>query len=521
MSILALLSLAFLWFLVFNQLRFEWTVNPLYHYGWAIPALAAYLFYERWRARPVPSAPRGLPWTHLLPIAGLLAYFPIRLIQEANPDWILINWALAGLAVSITLYYIYLWGGLRWLVFFAFPVLFVFTGVPWPVGFENWVLQGLMRANAAITAETLTLCGLPALAQGNIIFIGNELVNVDEACSGIRSLQTAFMMSLFFGEFYRLGLLGRLGLVAASFALAFLLNLGRTMALTVVGGTQGLDALDRWHDPLGNAVLVLCLAGLWLTALLFQKFSRSPKQSSVAAESSAKSNPAPTDPATLGTVPAPFGIPAYLSITAIVLLLLAEGLNEAWYRSREADLIQAPDWTIDWPRDAERFTLHEFSETTQVILKYNEGKSATWRADDSTEWSMYYLRWFPGRASKNLAGAHSPDICLPAVGLQMIAELDAAWVEVDGYSLPFRLYLFENAGRPLYVFHSLIEDRYREVQDLVSLRPLSREARLAAVATGQRNQGQRVLGISISGPFNEEEAWESLRRGLRPIIAVN
>jgi hypothetical protein len=52
------LAIAALWLAVFNHLRLEWTVNPLYTYGWAIPALAGYLFWERWGSRPQPK-PKG------------------------------------------------------------------------------------------------------------------------------------------------------------------------------------------------------------------------------------------------------------------------------------------------------------------------------------------------------------------------------------------------------------------------------------------------------------------------------
>src|SRR3954462_6861676 len=43
--------------LIFNQQRLEWTVNAVYSYGWAVPALALFLFWERWRRRPVVERP--------------------------------------------------------------------------------------------------------------------------------------------------------------------------------------------------------------------------------------------------------------------------------------------------------------------------------------------------------------------------------------------------------------------------------------------------------------------------------
>src|SRR4051812_8928468 len=79
------------WLLVFNQQRLEWSVNPTYGYGWAVPLLAGYLFYERWRSRPTAAEPvTGKLWV-LLPALLLMAYLPVRVVQEANPDWVKIN----------------------------------------------------------------------------------------------------------------------------------------------------------------------------------------------------------------------------------------------------------------------------------------------------------------------------------------------------------------------------------------------------------------------------------------------
>src|SRR5436190_18591592 len=120
---------------------------------------------------------------------------------------------------------------------------------------ETSLIQHLMKGNAAICAEILTAFGMPAIAEGNLIQVANHMVNVEEACSGIRSLQTAFMMSLFLGEFHRLSVLRRIGLMVASFVVAFVVSLLRTLLLTYLTG-QG--TADKWHDTVGNVSMVLC-----------------------------------------------------------------------------------------------------------------------------------------------------------------------------------------------------------------------------------------------------------------------
>lgn len=513
-----------LWFVAFRQLSLEWSVNTLYAYGWSIPVLAGYLAWERWPHRP-PVQPGRIPaWLWVLPAAAVLAYVPLRLIAEANPDWLLLNWAMTSLAVGLTLLGLFRAGGWAWVRHFGFPVLFTFTAVAWPVSIENFILQNLMSSNAAVTADLLTLCGLPAMAMGNVIAIGEHTVGVEEACSGIRSLQTAFMMSLFMGEYFRLSPGRRLALVASSFGLAYILNLARTIVLTYVGGTDGPAALEAWHDPLGYAVLGLCLAGLIGLGFWMEKRGQAQAagESADAAEGTVvkrgKSRPVfvPNRPA---GEPAPGVLPLAWSAALLLILVGAEVGTVQWFRAREQALPPAVDWSIAFPESAKKFTRYPFAERTRTILKFNEGDSATWFAPNGDFWTTYYLRWLPGRVAQNLAGAHTPDICLPASGLRLLTTEGTTVVEVRGLKLPFRRYIFDSGGQRMYVFHCILDDRPGSAEEaLVAAEPLSRESRLRNTWQGRRNLGQRVVGISVSGPASLAAAERTLQTQLLSLI---
>src|SRR4029078_10432291 len=104
---------------------------------------------------------------------------------------------------------------------FAFPILFFFVAVPWPSQIEQPLIQGLMRADAAINVEILNLIGMPAVQMGNLIEVGSGVVGIDEACTGIRSLQATLMVALFLGEFYDLSSIRRIILVLVGLGIAF------------------------------------------------------------------------------------------------------------------------------------------------------------------------------------------------------------------------------------------------------------------------------------------------------------
>jgi exosortase len=181
-----------LWLEVINQLKAEWSLNPQYGYGWSVPFLALYLFWRRWPHRPAPaSARRKLPGQLSPATAAAICAFlflPLRFVAEANPDSRLISWALALVAISLTLRFLFLMGGWPGLRHFAFPVVFFLVALPWPTRLEQLIVQNLMRAVTGINVAMLNTVGIPALQLGNVIEVGAGLIGIEEACSGVRSV---------------------------------------------------------------------------------------------------------------------------------------------------------------------------------------------------------------------------------------------------------------------------------------------------------------------------------------------
>ncbi|MBI3849432.1 MAG: exosortase/archaeosortase family protein [Verrucomicrobia bacterium] len=297
--------LAALWGPVIYLLGAQWTFFGQYNYGWAVPVLCIYLAWERWQtgkrraqsAEPGAVEPGnierstfniqhstsnvqkvgerkadlnsqlstlnfGSPTVWLLFVGGVLLW-ATRILQEANPVWRAASYGLAMEAVAVTLLLLYLTGGASRVKQFAFPIVFFLVAVPWPTPVESAVIQNLTRLNSAAVVELLNGFGVPALARGNVIEVSTGMVGIDEACSGIRSVQATLMVSLFFGEFYRLRVAPRLMMVVGGLVSAMLFNLARMFLLTWVASRDGTQAIEKWHDPAGVTILVACFLFLW------------------------------------------------------------------------------------------------------------------------------------------------------------------------------------------------------------------------------------------------------------------
>ena len=497
-----------------QQQSVEWSVNEQYGYGWAVPLLCGFLFWRRWQSRsmvPAPNHASGTLVSYPVPVLAvlvLLFFVFTRWIGEANPDWRLVSWALALEVIAGSMVFLYVIGGVSWVKHFAFPILFFLIAVPWPTLVEQPVIQLLTRGIVAATVELLNAFGMAALPRGNIIETAGGLVDVDEACSGVRSLQAALMLSLFFGELHRFTLSKRVALCGISFALACLFNLARTAVLSLIAAQQGSAAVQRWHDIAGTSILVGCFAGVWGAAMWLGRNNKAVEQEPSGA-------PGQGGALQIQGFRRLSAFQPWLVVFAIALVT-GEGAVQLWYGTGKPG--SSIHWNPQFPRTNPTFQIIELSPAIRNTLRFNEGESAAWRNNDKTAWQMIYLRWKPGRVAAHLARNHTPEVCLPATGknLREISEMQP--IHVENLALPFRCYITEQNGRPLFVFYSLWEEGASEQR--VTTEFLTARTRWEAVMQRRRNPGQRVLQIVISGPGNFAEAEASLRQELPRLVHI-
>jgi exosortase len=509
------LSLCFLWFRLIADLRLEWMTDPQYSYGLIVPMLCLGLMLRRRTAfnemggQPPDARAAGLGTYCLIAFFASL-YLPIRLIEAATPEWRFIQWALGIVTIALTLGVIRVGAGPGWLRQLTFPIFFFLVAIPWPTLIETPVIQGLTRVSATVVMELLYLCGIPALIHGNLIEVSTGILGIEEACSGIRSFQTSLMTCLFFGEFYRLRPAWRWLLIPIGLGLALAFNIGRMFFLTAIAAKKGVEAISRYHDPAGVSSAIFCTLALWLLAHVLSR-----RQNRALIFSPA------TPPLTDATA-AKVGFRATgfrrLAVCLLVWLIIVEAGVQSWYRYREANLKPTPAWTMNFPTDNPSVKILPIDEATRNLLRYDEGRQATWTDDDGTFWQAFYFNWLPGRVAGYLAKRHTPEICLPAMGLKLVAGPQLNIVNFHGVDLPIRSYVFADENNSIQVFHCRWEagaDREAYVQNESARYNLVR-----AVWAGRGVSGQKVFEVIISGINNRQQAWQELTNQLDRLIVV-
>lgn len=480
-----------LWYLLTAHLSLHWATNPQYSFGWFGPALGGYLFCIRWFSRPPTGSASSRRAKCVFWVAGI-AFLPTWLVEQANPDWRLVSWLLTMEIVILSLCAIYFSGGKAWLRHFVFSICFIFAVVPWPSEAEVFITQGLMQAAASITVTALSLFNIPALQNGNVIEVRTGTLGIDEACSGIRSLQATLMVSLFLGELYRTSGRRRVVLVLSGILLAFLCNVGRTFLLCWVAAQNGVESVSKWHDPAGVTILAICFCALWGLAHLLPGALRGLQPSS-------RSAPMPL-PRTLV-----IGLASWLVFTLVG--------TELWYRSHETG--ETRQWSFRWPVMKDHFSDVAISEALG-----DARRGASWMESDGSSWIAYFFKWAPGPPTTRIfARMHRPEICLPAVGYKLRVDRGTIAIRAKELIIPFHSMDFDYEGRQVYVFYCLWQDRRKAgEQPRIPERWDHRIIGLESVLFGERNLGQQSLEIVISGYATPEEAEGALRRELETLI---
>lgn len=566
-----LVFFAALWFVLCRHLSGEWSVNEQYNYGWFVPFFALFLFWLRWEDRPERET-RGQRTKArsqsdefrisavAVAIGCLLSLLPLRLFEIGSPDWRPLGWVHAAVVATLTLLYIWCRGGATWLRHFAFPIGFFFVAVPWVTPIEAPVIQGLMRVIAALASETANLFGIPAQLQGNLIRVSTGLVGVNEACSGVRSLQTALMIGLLLGELKRLSISRRIALLFAAAAIAFAGNYARAFFLVSIAATQNVSVIDRWHDFAGYSIVAAVFVGsLGLAAWLGRgpASAKPPMQSrfgvpwATAWQAEVRDQKIQEGRGRFESQISNLESPRFsFVIWALVWLVAVEVGSISWYRAHERNLVASIRWTVHWPESAPDFHPLNLDEEVRRTLRFDEGEAASWNCpavepvetvDHVTSAPItcfaYFFRWKPGRNSALLGNLHRPDVCLPAIGWEQVADNGVRQYSVTAsFILPFRHFEFRHgtkqdpAQQVAHAFYCLWEDRAPAGTVVASSLPQmttspstwTRGERLRAVLEGRRHLGQQVMEVILRtrGLIDQNEAQASFAALLPKLIVV-
>jgi exosortase len=514
LSVWLLVVLLGYWGVLVYWLGGVWSVLAEYSYGWVVPMLCGMLLWDRWRTCPPPqplARRQRLVW---LLVVVALSFSVWRVFLEITPFWRFAMWCFAGTGVLITLLVLLWSGGFGWVRHFGFSLLFFFVAIPWPERIEWSVIGALTELNASITVELLSFVDIVAVRIGNLILIERGMVGVEEACSGIRSFQSTLMVALFLGELFRFNLWRRLVFMVAGALLAFAFNILRTFFLVWRCSVDGVESVERYHDPAGMTILAGCLVGLaWLAWRLNRGQAK------------------PTTSARTSTTGITFGAPEAMVVLLAALLVVPHFVASYWFARHEVGRTKAVDWRLLDYRDLASVSPVPIKKAIASVLCFDEGTGWRWEDGAGNRWQAFLFEWEASRSLHRRIAAgvsavrHLPEHCFVSAGMQMRQKLGLKLYLVNGVPMTFNAYEFIDRGQSVFVFSSIWESSVMPAAEspTFSAHPSTLgavRASLEKVRAGERGVtgDVRVFKLGVWGPRTIGEAEVAFQQQLNQLV---
>jgi exosortase len=254
-KLLSLLCLSFFiaYYPVWRDLISVWANNANYSHGFAVVPLSLFII---WRQRSelanaagaAPGQRKGLLFATFALVIYLLA-----LVGGIK--------TLASLSMIIFIAgaILYIWG-YQVLRIMVFPLILLALMIPVPsqlLAAMTIPLQLLVTEIAGMLAGSI---GIPIYIQGNLIHLPNQIFEVVEACSGLRSIMTLITLGTFMGYFTLNTNWQRILLIASSLPIAIVVNSTRVLAMVVFSFYFNIDLLEgKPHTFFGMGIFLIAL----------------------------------------------------------------------------------------------------------------------------------------------------------------------------------------------------------------------------------------------------------------------
>src|SRR5688572_5323581 len=240
----------------------QWAADADYSHGFFVAPLAAFFVWERRnRLAALPIRP------HLAGVALLTLSLCVFIAGRYGSELFLTRASMIGVVAGLVLF-LAGWAHLKAL---AFPIAFLLLMIPLPAIVFNQVAFPLQMLASQLGEVVISASGVPVLREGNVLLLPGRALEVAEACSGIRSLMSLFMLAVVLGYFteHRSG--PRIAIAIAAVPIAVIADAARVAGTGLASYWISPAAAEGFfHSFSGWLMFVVALAGLLLVHRMFE-----------------------------------------------------------------------------------------------------------------------------------------------------------------------------------------------------------------------------------------------------------
>jgi exosortase len=147
--------------------------------------------------------------------------------------------------------------------------------IPLPALVYNTIAFPLQLIAADVATDTLHLLHIPVYREGNIISLSFGMLEVTEACSGIRSLFSLMALAVAFGELTQHTGMKKLFIALSAIPITVIANAARVTATGVLANFVSIDMAEGFfHAFSGWLIFVVAFVFLGLEGWMCTKIGR-------------------------------------------------------------------------------------------------------------------------------------------------------------------------------------------------------------------------------------------------------
>jgi exosortase len=243
----------------------EWWTNDDYSHGFLIPFALGYLLYEK---RAELFAIRTSP--SVFGFVVVLLSQIVLLVGFLGAEFFLQRVSMVMFFAGFILFF---WGW-RMLMETAFGLVLILLAIPLPAIIFNAIALPLQLLASAWAESFLRICQIPVFRDGNVLQLSTQLLNVTEACSGIRSLMSLVTLATMMAYFLPMRWWARIAFILTAVPVALAANAFRVAGTGLLGRWFGEQAAQGFfHSFSGWLVFVFAFVVLLSELLLLQRFA--------------------------------------------------------------------------------------------------------------------------------------------------------------------------------------------------------------------------------------------------------
>lgn len=261
--IAALITLVYLQ--VFRGLIYDWSTNPDYSHGFIVPFIAAYMVWSR---KDVLKKDVYDPsnWGLLILVVGLVQFISGYIGAEHFLQSTSLLFVLMGAVIFLAGFYV--------ARIVLVPIVFLIFMIPLPAIIWNDFAFNLKLFATKVAVYFIDFLGMAVHRQGNVIYLPGNVLEVVDACSGLRSLISLLALGVLIAYFSPLRAWKRWVLIFSAIPIAILSNVIRLVATAFLTQKIGLQATEGMYHTLSGVFVFAIGVAMFLLVYWLLSFPK-------------------------------------------------------------------------------------------------------------------------------------------------------------------------------------------------------------------------------------------------------